>query len=283
MNENERAAPSSDLLRTFVAIAESGNLTQAADRLHRTQSAISVQLRKLEEDLKVSLFDRSPRGMSLTECGEKLLPVAQSVLTEIGRARALFETPLTGRLRIGIPDDFDEAILERTLGDFARRHPGVDVLAVSGCTSGFPAAIESGELDIAVCSGRDEVVGEVFATEANVWAVAGNAPLEDWSPLPLALLDRNCWWRELPLAALAAQGRDYKIAFKSSSFAGLKAAVRAGFALGVLPKHSLEKGMKALTEKDGFPDLPVSKRGIAISEAAPPAAVAMAEAIKGAY
>ncbi len=137
MNENERRILNSDLLRTFVAIADCGNLTIAAGRLHRTQSAISVQLRKLESDLNARLFDRTRKGMELNEAGETLLPKARSILTDLSRASALFEKPLTGRIRIGIPDDFDDTVLERALVDFSRNHPGVDVVATSAARRGF--------------------------------------------------------------------------------------------------------------------------------------------------
>ena len=110
MKKNERLTLNSDLLRTFVVIAECGNLTHAADQLHRTQSAVSVKLRRLEEDLKVSLFERHARGMTLSQNGEKLLPIARRALAEIHRAGTLFDAPLRGSIRVGIPDDFDDRI-----------------------------------------------------------------------------------------------------------------------------------------------------------------------------
>ncbi len=153
MKVTERLSPNSEQLKSFVVIAECGNLSHAAERLCRTQSAISVQLRKLEESLNVSLFERQARGMALNANGKKLLPVAQRALAEMRQAGALFEEPLQGRIRVGIPDDFDDNILERALAGFSRNHPGVEIITHSGCTSGFRGDLEQGVLDVAVCSG----------------------------------------------------------------------------------------------------------------------------------
>lgn len=281
MNRNERLPLNSDLLRSFVTIAESGNLTVAAGRLHRTQSAISVQLRNLEADLGVTLFARTPKGMVLTDEGDRLLPKAKSILSALKDASALFETPLTGRIRIGIPDDFDDTVLEGTLVDFSRRHPGVDVVATSGCTSGFPAAIRNGTLDLAVYSGPENDTGETLAVETTVWAAGRTARLATNAPVPLAILDRGCWWRDLPVKALEGQGRDYTVAFKSASFGSLRAAIRAGFAVGVLPQSCVTESVRVLSKAEGFPSLPKSRRSILIRPgAAQELTSAMADAIR---
>jgi len=283
MKKNERSLLSTELLRTFVTIAESGNLTVAAGRLHRTQSAISVQIRRLETDLEVALFDRNSRGMSLTDAGNKLLPRARSILADIKQTSTLFKKPLTGSIRVGIPDDFDDTVLERILADFARSHPNVDVIAISGCTSGYPAAVLNNEIDIAVCSGPDNEVGETLETEKTVWAIKKGLQIEAGCPVPLAILDRTCWWRNVPTASLNSIGRDYTVAFRSSSFASLQAAIRAGFAVGTLPVSCICEKMSILKKTDGFPDLPTSRRSILIGVGTPnDLACAMTEAIKSA-
>ncbi len=281
MKEIERSPLDSDLLRTFVAIARCGNLTKAAGQLNPTQSAISVQIQKLERGLGVSLFDRTPKGMALTDAGERLLPRAGSILAEIRRAEALFTDPLSGSIRVGLPDDFDETLLERVLADFARAHPGVDVRATSGCTSGFPDAIAEGTLDIAVCSGPNNRQGETLSIESTVWATRKGAPCLGGDRVPLAVLDRSCWWRDLPATALEAIGRDYTVAFRSSSFASIRAAIRAGFAVGVLPASCLDEDVAALSAAEGFPDLPKSRRSIVTAAGASPELTgAMAAAIR---
>ena len=279
MNNFEREVPGADLLRAFLAIAETGNLTRAANRLGRTQSAISVQLRKLEETLDVSLFERHARGMSLTQGGEKLLPAARRALAELERVGALFKAPLAGRIRVGIPDDFDDAVLERALADFALRNPEVEIAAASGCTSDYPERIRRGELDVAVCSGPERPGGDVLAVEPAVWAIAEGGELLPDAPVPLALLDRDCWWRDLPSDALDRAGREWCVAYRSGSFASLRAAIRSGLAVGPVPLGALGRGLRILD--DGMPALPFARREIMVSgQAPPPLAAAMTAALR---
>lgn len=281
MNKIERHITDSNLLRTFVEIAECGNLTLAASRLNRSQSAISVQIRKLETELKTSLFVRYGKGMSLSANGEKLLPVARQVLGELSELRSLFDVPLKGRIRVGIPDDFDEGVLERTLADFTRTNPGVEVFASSGCTATFPEAIRKGDLDIAVYSAPDNTLGTIFLEQKSVWAASEAMHLPSSDPVPLALIAHGCWMGELPKVALEQQGRPYNIAYECTGLMSLKAAIRTGFAIGILFESNVEPGMKVLAAKDGFPVLPASKRSMIVRPEAPEDLVeAMANAIQ---
>ena len=270
MKVTERLSPNSEQLKSFVVIAECGNLSHAAERLCRTQSAISVQLRKLEESLNVSLFERQARGMALNANGKKLLPVAQRALAEMRQAGALFEEPLQGRIRVGIPDDFDDNILERALAGFSRNHPGVEIITHSGCTSGFRGDLEQGVLDVAVCSGPDVPSGTILSCEPTIWVAAKGLALAADDDVPLAVLDRQCWWRDIPTQALEQHGRAWKVVFQSSSFPSLKAAIRAGLAVGVVTRTSLEGWMRVLTEQDGFPPLPSAYRTILMGRDSPP-------------
>lgn len=281
MNKTERSFTDSNLLRTFVEIADCGNLTLAASRLNRSQSAISVQIRKLETELKTSLFVREGKGMSLSANGEKLLPAAQRVLVELAKLQPLFETPLDGKIRVGIPDDFDEGVLERTLADFTQTNPGVEVLATSGCTAVFPEAIRKGDLDIAVCSGPEEVPGETFLEQKPVWVASETMHPQPSEPVPLAVISHGCWMGQLPKTALEQQGRPYNVAFECSGVMSLKAAIRAGFAIGILFESNVEPTMKVLSARDGFPSLPTFKRSIIVRRDAPlDLAAAMANAIQ---
>ncbi|MEM9966684.1 MAG: LysR family transcriptional regulator [Pseudomonadota bacterium] len=283
MNNIERMHIDSDLLATFLVIAECRNLTLAAGRLSRTQSAISVKLRKLETALGVRLFERTPKGMVLTTAGETLLPQARLVEDSIGRVKALFRSPLKGTIRIGIPDDFDADVLENALSNFARAHPDVQVTTRSGCTADYPNAIDKGELDIAVCSGPENQRGIFLGQEKTVWAAKKGLRIDPAQPVPVALLDRSCWWRRLPTDALANAGRNYTIAFCSSSFASILAAIRSGLAIGAVPQNALCVATVGLSERDGLPKLPASYRYILTAKATPePLAEAMIDAIKNA-
>ncbi len=281
MNKSERPLADGHLLRTFVEIADCGNLTLAASRLNRSQSAISVQLRKLEAALKTSLFLREGKGMALSANGEKLLPAAREVLAELANVQSLFAKPLNGRIKVGIPDDFDEGVLERALGDFTQTNPGVDVLARSGCTAVFPEAIRKGELDIAVYSSPDGGLGKVFLEQRPVWVASDAMPTPHVDPVPLALISHGCWMGELPKTALEQCGRPYNIAFECSGLMSLKAAIRAGIAVGIIYESNVGPGMRILSGRDGFPPLPSAKRSIIVHPDAPQdLAKAMAEAIQ---
>ncbi len=281
MQKSERAFTDGNLLKTFIEIADCGNLTHAAARLNRSQSAISVQVRRLEEELETTLFVREGKGMSLSPSGEKLLPVARRSLFELSKVQSLFATPLNGRIRVGIPDDFDEGVLEKALTEFSLSNPGVDVIATSGCTARFPQAIQKGELDIAVCSAASVVPGEVFREQQAVWAASKAMHIGPNDPVPLAIINHGCWMGELPKVKLDELGRDYSVAFECSGIMSQKAAIRAGFAVGILYENNVEPGMKILTQKDGFPPLPKFKRSIVIATNAPQDLVqAMSRAIK---
>lgn len=270
MNKIERLDISSDLLQTFAAVAEAGNVTRASFLLSRTQSAISVQIKKLEEGLSVQLFERQARGMILSEDGRKLLPAARRALAEMSRINSLFADPLRGRIRVGIPDDYDEMILERVLVDFGRRHPDVEIVAHSGCTAGFAKSIAADELDVAVVSDPNAKADETFHTEPTVWAAREDYALPPDAPVPLAYLDRNCWWRDLPTDALDAQNRPWRRAYVTTNFASAKAAIRAGLAVGILPLCALDNSMRELTQADGFPPLPATRRVLIRNKQSPP-------------
>lgn len=283
MNQTERYQLSSELLRTFLTVAESGNVTRAAALLGRTQSAISVQIRKLEEALSTRLFERQARGMVLTEDGRALVPSARRAITEIHRICTQFARPLRGRIRVGIPDDYDEMILERVLADFGRRHPEVEIYARSGCTAGFPNAVAAGDLDVAVSSGADIRPEDAFHSEPTIWAAGTDFALPPDAAVPLACLDRQCWWRDIPTDALDGISRPWKRAYVSASFASIKAAIRAGLAVGILPFGAVDRSMRVLGANDGFPALPPTRRTLLCGKTAPASLTeAMVEAIRGA-
>jgi len=261
MSKNERSirGVDSDLLRIFVAVAEQGSVTRAGRYLGRTQSAVSVQIRKLEQALSAGLFERRARGVVLSDAGRLLLPAARRVLGEIDRIGDLFSTPLAGRVSIGIPDDYGSDVLERILAAFAARHAGVEVSMRCGISAAFPDAVEAGDLDLAVFAAEapDRSDNTLF-TERTVWVAR-----QDWrSPapdaVPLALFDRSCWWRDAAIEALSRAGLRYRVAVSSESVSGVKAAVRSGLAIAMLAETALDPGMCVLDVRDGFPPLPDS-------------------------
>lgn len=275
----------SDLLRTFLAVAAEGNVTRAAAGLGRTQSAVSVQLRKLEQSLSVRLFERRARGMALTDEGRTLLPAARRALAELERVGGLFDTPLTGRVRVGVPDDYGVPVLERVLARFAARHPRVEVAVRCGFSVDFPEAIRRRRLDLAVYTAAPgERAGVTLFSDPTVWAAHRDFALPAGEPVPLALFERACWWREAAIEGLERSGRGFRIAYSSESVAGVKAAIGAGLAVGVLSAGTLEPAMRRLEPAEGFPSLPDSSLVLLRAEAEESeAGEAMSAAIRAAF
>jgi len=269
MNKSDFIVSNSHLLRTFVAVAETQNITRTAEILGRTQSAISVQSKKLEAALGVSLFLRESKGISLTHEGKRLLPIARHALTELHQIGRMFDSPLRGSIRVGIPDDYAESVLESILLQFARQHPEVEVTARFGCTSKFPDAIKKHSLDVAVVSEASAANEYSMAPEQNVWLASSDINISQLDVVPLAILDRDCSWRHFGSDALTEAGIKWRIAYSAENFAGVKAAIRSGLAIGALPKRLMEANMIELRENQGFPLLRSTTRAIIVSTQAP--------------
>lgn len=281
MKKSERMKLSSDLLRAFVAIAEHGHLTLAAESLNRTQSALSVQLRKLEATLDASLFERHAKGMRLTPDGEKLLPLAQRIMGDLYHAQSLFEQPLRGKIRVGIPDHYDGTVFEKVLIKFGKDYPHLDIFVKSGCSSGFPAAIADGRLDIAVVASSEPGQGKLLETELSHWAESETFECDPDTPVPLAVLDRGCWWSKLPANLLSQEQRAFNVTFKSESFSNLRCAIRAGLAIGILPARAIQSGMRVSPARRNLPALPAMSRSLLVGPASPPEiTIAIAAALK---
>lgn len=250
----------SDQLKTFVAIADSGSFTAAARTVNRTQSAVSMQMKRLEQSLGHRLFTRGARGVVPTTEGESLLGRARRVMRLLDEAaESLQAPPLEGRVRIGLPEEYGANVLPRILADFAAAQPGVQVSVRCGWSPDLSQAVEQGELDLAivVCD-QGTASGEVLLHDPTVWVTSDRHLVHEAEPLPLAMFEVGCWWRDWALRLLDAQDRAYRIAFTSPSIAGIQAAVSAGLAVGLLGASTRPKHSRILTEADGFKPLPGS-------------------------
>lgn len=289
MNGNDGSAGRLDtgFLRSFLAVARHGSITSAAQALSRTQSAVSVQIKRLEGQLGTSLFVREARGVRLTPAGERLLGEAGRVIALLDHMAASFQgQALEGPLSVGIPDEYGGTVLPAVLREFSRAHPNVEVSVRCGFSTGFPQAVEAGDLDLAVhVGGPGETAGEFLSAEQTVWAAAGDFVLPGSDePLSVALFDRSCWWRDAAIAALDQVGRHYRIAYSSESAAGVKAAVAAGLAVGVLASSCLDPGMRVLTAAHGLPPLAPSRLMLLSGRRhAAPAVAAMAAAFRSGF
>jgi DNA-binding transcriptional LysR family regulator len=273
----------SDLLRTFLAVAEAGSVSGGGKRINRSQSATSLQVQRLESIVGRPLFERHGRGMVLTVAGEQLRPIAERVTQSLDHVLAdLRGTRLEGRLRIGLPDDQQQGAVTAIVGQFATRHPDVSLEVQSALGSGFAAAIGDGRLDMAVFEVPEPLSGdEVLRQRHLVWARSQNLAIGTDNALPIAVFDRDCWWRDAALSILDKGAIRYRIVFTSESTHGVRSAVEAGIAAGMLDADTLGKSQVPVEHLDGYQNsYLVLRRGRA---AIGPVCDAMSDAIRLAF
>ncbi|WP_048306962.1 LysR substrate-binding domain-containing protein [Halomonas sp. PR-M31] len=249
-----------EVLRTFVLIAESGSFTRAAEQVFRTPSALSMQIKRLEEILGQRLFLREARRVRLTPEGEVLLSYGRRLLKLNEEAVTQFLAPsLEGTVRFGTPDDVGSRILPGVLAKFARSHPAVQVDVVVGRSIDMLRRLNEGELDLVLVTsgnqGVDAERGEVVHTEPLVWACLDGGVAGQRSPLPLALANQGCAWRTMALSALDRSGLAYRIAYTSENCAGQEAALLADLAIAPLPLSMVRAPLRQLDNEAGLPSL----------------------------
>lgn len=245
-----------DWLRAFVTVVDSGSLTAAARQLYRSQSAISMQLKKLEDAAGRPLLARGPRHLVLTVAGSELLPHARRLLAVHAEALAALHGPaVSGRISLGVPEDYAMAYLAPVLRIFSSRYPGVEVTLVCEQSTVLIPRVERGELDLALVSRDQPQRGELLFHEPLVWV--GAEEHEAWrrEPLPIAVHELGSRARSEVLAALEAQRRAYRVVYYSPNVAGQLAAAHSGMAVAVLTGCTLPPDLKLLDERHGLPPL----------------------------
>lgn len=247
-----------DLVRAFVAVAEAKNFTRAGVRLGRTQSTISLQVKRLEEQLGAELFTRDPRKVALTSRGETLLTHARRLLRlndEI--VGEMLEHGLEGEVRFGAPEDFATTHLPGILGDYTRAYPHVTLSVTCDLTLRLMDKMAQGELDLALIKreplGAD--VGVPVWREHLVWVGAGEDILPKEGPIPLIAAPSPCVYRKRATGALDAAGIPWRIAYASPSLAGQHAALRAGLGVTALPTEMVPDELMTFGAEHGFPPL----------------------------
>jgi DNA-binding transcriptional LysR family regulator len=253
-----------DQLHTFVAIADTGSFTRAAEEVHRTQSAVSMQMRKLEDRIGKPLFEKDGRTNRLTEEGSRLLAYARRMMRLNRETLAAFDDKsLEGQIRIGTPDDYADRFLPEIMGRFARSNPRVELSVVCEPTSNLAELIRRGQLDLALVTECDEVRPvEIVRREPLLWVTSASHAVHQEQVLPLAVGRPSCQWRRAATEQLQAQGREYRILFTSWSAQVVIAALQGGLAVSVLPECALRPGMRVLSEAEGFSPLPDIQIGI---------------------
>lgn len=242
-----------DWLKCFVAVVDAGSLSRATGEVHRSQSAVSMQLKKLEEALGRRLLDRGAHKFQLTPDGQTLLGYARRMLDLQAEAQAALRgEELTGRVRLGVPDDYAAKYLTPVLKRFAPKHSGVEIeLNCEQSTSLIPR-VARGDLDLALVSRDHARRGTLLFYEPMVWV--GSPQFELWrrDPLPIAVYEDTSLARRGAIQSLAQQGRRYKVVYNSSSLAGQIAAVESGLAVAALTQCSAPEHLQVLGALHGL-------------------------------
>lgn len=247
-----------DLLRTFVTVIDLGGYTRAAEVLHRTQPAISLQMRRLEELLGRPLLWFEGRTLRLTESGETLAIHARRLLHINDEVVAAFAgAKATGALRVGLPTDFAVAFLQETISDYARRNPLTTFEITCDLSSRIRDLLHRNELDMAVAildPGSNPYLVRVWE-EQPIWAASRDHPIDPTLPVPLATHPEGCEYRRRMISALRSVGRDWRIAYTNPGIAELQKAVASGIGVTALTRKTLLADMRVLSPDENFPTL----------------------------
>lgn len=247
-----------DLLRAFVCVIDLGSMTRAAEALNRSQPAVSLQMRRLEELLEAKLIVFKARHLQVTEEGEALAVYARQLLRLNDEAVGAFlGRSAAGVLRVGLPTDFAVAFLQEAISDFADRNPEVVVELTCELSRRVLEMLHRDELDVAVgLLDRNANPYLVRSWEERpVWATAAGKDVHLRRPVPLASHPEGCEYRRRMVAALKAAGRDWRIAYTNPEIGGLQRAVSVGLGVTALTRKTVQSDMMVLDAAAGFPAL----------------------------
>ena len=254
-----------DLLRTFIAVVELGGHSKAGAVLGRSQPAISLQIRRLEELVRAPLLTQEGRAILPTPAGEALLSYAREMVRINDEAvRYFHRSDLTGVLRIGLPTDYAVAFLQNTLTTFLRHHPEVDLEIHCDLSRELHQALRSDDLDIIVAtmpSARMPYLSRAWV-EQPVWAAASTLTLPEDRPVPLGAHLEGCDYRARMIDALNSAARRWRIVYTGPGISGLQNAVLNGLCVTALTQATMLPGMRELGEDEGFPKLESLRIGL---------------------
>ncbi len=242
-----------DWLKCLVAVVDAGSLSSASAQIHRSQSAVSMQIKKLESAAGCRLLVRGPRQLQLTHQGQLLLGYARRLLDLHAQAQAALQGEVvSGLVRLGVPDDYASKYLTPVLKRFAPRHGGVEIHLDCEQSTALIPRVARGELDLALVSRDHTRRGTLLFHEPMVWV--GSPQFEVWQrdPLPIAVYEETSLGRRSAIQSLALQGRAYKVVYASSSLAGQIAAVESGLAVAALTQCSAPAQLQLLGAEQGL-------------------------------
>ncbi|VVD75972.1 LysR substrate-binding domain-containing protein [Pandoraea fibrosis] len=249
-----------DALRTLLATQKLGGLNRAAERIGRSQSAVSQQMRKLEEQVGMPMFRRQGRGLVLTETGELILSYAHRILELNDEAiRAVRGASIEGVVRFGLPGDFAETWLPKALGQFKKTHPRVRVDVAVERNGMLLERLDRGELDLVLAMGYEHRPdAERLATLPMTWIgpAGSGVVLTPGVPLDLALYNPPCFFRRAGISALDSANISWRLAYTTASLRSLWSGVEAGLGITLRTASGMPGTLRRLGEKDGLPPLP---------------------------
>lgn len=263
------------LIRTFVAVADYGSMTVAANRLHMTQGAVSQQIKRLEDMLGSTLFERDKRGLKLTDAGERLLGNARRLLILNDDIWAdMTENTIEGSVRLGVPYDLIGTTLAPVLKSYAERHPQVEISLVCASSPDLLQALDNGGIDLGIIEAPiGSSHGECLAVDRLVWvgARAGNAYRKD--PLPVSMVADTCAFRPAVFAALRDDGRRWRTVFENGNIEATTATVRTDLAVTAWLASTVPADLDILGAGEGLPELPAFAINLHVPKgrASPPA------------
>lgn len=248
-----------EYLKTFLAAADSGSFTQAAEAIHRTQSAVSMQMKRLEQEIGSPIFVRNGKRLSLTLTGQLLHDHARRIVQTHDAAVAVLSRPeLSGKIRFGAVEDYASMVLPKLLSRFAGSYPSIRVDVHVAPSGDLKKNLDQGKLDFALCA---EIMGKgtVVHREPVVWATSAHHLAHEQDPLPLAVYHHGCVFRQWAIAALKNADKRYRIVYVSTSVTGIIAAVESGLAVAPVGLSYLPSHLRALGPASGFPLLPTAR------------------------
>ncbi|MFC3692624.1 LysR substrate-binding domain-containing protein [Chenggangzhangella methanolivorans] len=250
-----------DLLRAFVAVAETGSFTAAADVVNRSQSAVSQKVLRLEEILEHRVFERSSRSLKLTAEGERLLVAARQMLEFNDKVMREFREPTAvGHLRLGVSEDFLPGQLPKMLSKFGRIYPGVSLDLLTGLSSDLFAAYDAGQIDAVIAKQEGKAQrGRLIWREPLVWLASSDYEPDFTQPARLVMLPQPCSYRDLMISSLDAVRREWIPACTASSLMGAQAAVAGGLGVTVLGRSFVQEGLQILKAPEHWPALPMAE------------------------
>ncbi|WP_428651619.1 LysR substrate-binding domain-containing protein [Roseibium sp.] len=244
------------LLRTFLAAVDMMSFARAAARVHKSPATVSMQIRRLEEEIGKPLFIRDTRNLALTREGEELEGYARRILRLHDEAAEAFRRPqMEGAVTIGAPDDYISAMLPDVLRRFGAQFPRVELNVVCAQSTALLPQVAAGDIDLAIVTRTGGTEGQLIRREPMVWIASRDGQALERDPLPLALYEQGSQARAVTLAALARSSLRTRSAYASFSHSALVTLVEAGLAVAAVARMAVPPNVVRLGEKDGFPEV----------------------------